>query len=176
MERELRRYQDMLFCVGTGVITFGFWSLVKGVMSIIFYKDELDEIIKQIGTTVGTPEEELGLAIPAVYIVMLIIICLDVLLRLIVGSSARREGKGRANEKQWKYLGFGVILAIICIASLIGDITNFKENFLNPLDGIITIVIEATSVVMVTELFVAGIKVKILKKKVEEAKLEEAAA
>ncbi len=172
MERELRRNQDLLFCVGSGIITFGFWSLVKGVMSMIFYKDEWAELL----TATGTTEEEMAIAIPLLYIIVTVIICLDVLLRLIVGTSARIEGRGRGKRPQKAYLFFGAILGLLSLASLLTDFMHFEENFNTILDGIITVIIDVTSIVMVVELFVAGMKVRRLSKKIDEAKLEEAAA
>ena len=172
MERELRRYQNLLVCVGSGIILFGFWSLVKGVMSMFLYRDEFEELLISLGTT----EEELGFAVPFVYNVLTVLILIDLTLRVIVGSSAKKEGRGRAGKNQKAYLIFGVVLGIIVVCSLVGDISNFTENFDNLFDGIITIVIEVTSIAMIVELFVAGLKVKHLKKKIAEAKGEEAAA
>ncbi len=172
MERQLRRYQNLLICVGTGIIMFGFWSLIKGVLFMFLYKDELREFLVAVGTT----EEELGFAIPIIYIVFGVLIMIDLSLRMIVGSSARKEGRGQDGRNRFAHLIVGVILAIMAISFLIGDIYNFEENFRDIFDGIVTTAIDVTSVVMVVELFVAGVKVKYLKKKIGEAKREEIAA
>lgn len=172
MERELRRYQNLLVCVGSGIILFGLWTLVKGVMTIILYKEELQEILLSLGTR----EEELALMIELVSYCLIILCCLDLALRLAVGLSARREGRARDQKRHWAFLVFGAVLLTLTLTSLTMDLKDFNENFNSIFDGIITVAIDATSVVMIIELFVAGAKVKYLKKKIREAKVEEVAA
>ncbi len=172
MERELRRYQNLLVCVGSGIILFGLWTLVKGVMTIILYKEELQEFLLSLGTR----EEELALMIELVSYLLIILCCLDLALRLAVGLSARREGRARDQKRHWAFLVFGAVLLTLTLTSLTMDLKDFNENFNSIFDGIITVAIDATSVVMVIELFVAGAKVKYLKKKIREAKVEEVAA
>lgn len=172
MERELRRYQNLLVCVGSGIILFGLWTLVKGVMTIILYKEELQEFLLSLGTR----EEELALMIELVSYFLIILCCLDLALRLAVGLSARREGRARDQKRHWAFLVFGAVLLTLTLTSLTMDLKDFNENFNSIFDGIITVAIDATSVVMIIELFVAGAKVKYLKKKIREAKVEEVAA
>lgn len=172
MERELRRYQNLLVCVGSGIILFGLWTLVKGVMTIILYKEELQEFLLSLGTR----EEELALMIELVSYFLIILCCLDLALRLAVGLSARREGRARDQKRHWAFLVFGAVLLTLTLTSLTMDLKDFNENFNSIFDGIITVAIDATSVVMTIELFVAGAKVKYLKKKIREAKVEEVAA
>ncbi len=172
MERELRRYQNLLVCVGTGIIMFGFWSLIKGVMMIIFYKDDIIELM----TALGTPKEDLSWLLPFVNVMIVGVICADLVLRMIVGLSAQNEGRDRGTQGRWLYLVFGMMLTIIQVGSLVGNLTSFDESFTNFLDGIITLVIDVTSVVMMVEMFVAGARVKYLKRKIRRAKAEEVAA
>ena len=172
MERELRRYQNLLVCVGVGIITFGFWSLIKGVMTMFLYKDDIKEFLLML----GVKQEELSFVIPFINIVLVVIICMDLLLRMIVGTSAKNEGRARDQRRRWVYLVFGLLLGIFSLSSLVSDITRFDENFSGILDGVITVVIDVTSIIMVVEMFVAGVKVKLLKKKISETKTEEVAA
>ena len=175
MERELRRYQNLLVCVGSGIILFGLWTLVKGVMTIILYKEELQEFLLSLGTR----EEELALMIELVSYFLIILCCLDLALRLAVGLSARREGRARDQKRHWLIAredGGADGLLTLTLTSLTMDLKDFNENFNSIFDGIITVAIDATSVVMIIELFVAGAKVKYLKKKIREAKVEEVAA
>jgi len=97
-------------------------------------------------------------------------------LRMIVGTSAKNEGRARDQRRRWVYLVFGLLLGIFSLSSLVSDITRFDENFSGILDGVITVVIDVTSIIMVVEMFVAGVKVKLLKKKISETKTEEIAA
>ena len=172
MERELRRYQNLLVCVGAGIITFGFWSLIKGVMSMFLYKDDIRELLAVLGVT----QEEMGFVLPFINIILVVLIGMDLVLRMIVGTSARNEGRARDRKRRWVYLVFGLLLGFLSLSSLVSDITRFDENFSSILDGVITVVIDATSVIMVVEMFVAGVKVKVLKKKISETKTEEVAA
>ena len=171
MERKLRRYQNVLVCVGSGVIMFGFWGAVKSVMNMILKKQEIATLAIQMGVS----EETVSMMMPFMFIATLIVVALDVTLRMIVGLSARREGRARDEKKHWAYLVFAVILAMITLSSLFTDIATVDYNYSGVLDSVITAVIDLTSFVMSIELFVTGVKVKVLKKKCRKAKAEEAA-
>ena len=113
MERELRRYQNLLVCVGVGIITFGFWSLIKGVMTMFLYKDDIKEFLLML----GVKQEELSFVIPFINIVLVVIICMDLVLRMIVGTSAKNEGRARDQRRRWVYLVFGLLLGIFSLSS-----------------------------------------------------------
>ena len=172
MERELRRSQNMLVCVGTGVITFGFWSLIKGVMMLILYKDHLTELVEAAASP--------GVSAKTIYdiflVLMGIMVFIDLLIRLYVGLSARKDGMEKSIRKHRGYPVFTLILAVVSTISLVVDLVQFIEIFETVLDGVVTIFIDFTSLVMSIELFVGTIKVNNLKRKISETKAEEVAA
>ncbi len=172
MERELRRYQNLLICVGTGVITFGFWSLIKGVMSLILFKDDINTFLD----ATLPPEIPPYTVILIIVIMFAIGIALDLILRLYVGLSARKDGFGSAKKVNRAYPVFAIILALISVTSFISDFSMIGSEFGGILDTVVTCIIDVTSVVMSIELFVGAIKVSSLKRKISAAKAEEGAS
>ena len=41
MEREIRRYRDTLKIIGTGVLGFGLWSILRTIIQLVFQYKEL---------------------------------------------------------------------------------------------------------------------------------------
>ena len=169
MERELRRYQNILVCVGSGVITFGFWSLVKGVMSLFSFKDKWIQMVNDAAKT----DAPADILMTALVISFGIVIAVDLAIRLVIGLSARKEGMGRDDRRHKGYLVLALISAAFSAFSMITDIQYFLGGLENLLDGIVTAIIDFTSLIMLLELFVAAIKVRKLKGKIAEAKAKE---
>ena len=53
MEREIRRYQDHLANIGTGIMLFGAWSAIKFNMEFYFRAKELLETLQENEKTAG---------------------------------------------------------------------------------------------------------------------------
>ena len=83
MERELRRNQNVLVCVGTGVIMFGFWSVIKGIMTIFLQRDLLLETIETSKQSLSPEELEFfDPVFTVVCIVIGIIVAIVMLIRI----------------------------------------------------------------------------------------------
>ena len=176
MERDLRKNQNLLVCIGTGVLMFGFWSVIKGVMTVFLQKDELLSMLESVRESL--PAEEVQFFAPAFTIMCAgigIIVGVVLLMRIFVGLSARKEGMGKGKRKRNRraYLVFSVILVVITVFSLFADFPTMGKSLEGFLDGIVPVIIDVTSLIMLIELIVAGAKVKTLKRKLEEAKDEE---
>ena len=132
-QAETRRLQDTLSIAGTAVIAFGVWSLAK----IIVFLTLVDENVLQ--QLLGISDTPLTIT---VYVSLGIIILIDLGLRSFVGLSARAEGRGR--KKKPFYLVVAAVMAIANASSLaaIAFGTSFASS---PLNMIVSIIIEATS-------------------------------
>ena len=101
MDAKIRKKEINLFTLGTGIIFFGAWMLIKLAISVL-------SIIPDINKTYSTAE----IIIAVLFI--LAIAALIFLIYLYVGVSARSESKGK--RKKPVYLVVTVILILLTVA------------------------------------------------------------
>ena len=187
MERELRRYKNLLACVGTGVITFGIWSVIKAIMTVVRDKDDLLMLLKWL---LGEQYAELAMIILG--ITAGVIIAIDLVLRFGTGMAARRDGMDIKKGKHRVYLFFAFLLLAGTILSLIynfndmaelGALSKYITNnaLISPyvdmiLEVTVQTIVDATSAIMIIEMIVAGIKVGTLERKMKKAEAMEGAS
>ena len=154
---KLRKYQNTLVVVGMGVIAFGIWSVIKTVMLTAFNKDEMAELSAQ------------GTAVEVVFWVMLgIMLAIDLWLRLYVGLAAIQEGRGKKRKAYiaWIFLmaffsALGVLVGLASIGSDEAPATALGT-------AVVTVIVEATSCVLLVEMARAAVKVKRLSRQLVE--------
>ena len=151
-EVKMRRYQNLLTVSGLGVIVFGLWSVLKTIL-LLFFKKEL---------LANVPDDTLFRVI--LFIIIGLILLIDFLIRLYVGLSARTEGFGK--KKGYAYIVFAVILALLSLTSLV--MIFFDSTITSITELVVSVIVEATSLVVVIELLVAAFTVKKLQKELEE--------
>jgi len=146
---NFRRNSNTLVILGTGVIVFGFWSVIKLAAQLLFgYQLFDDEQIEELG--------DIGILISTVTV--FIIMGADVILRLIAGLKAISEGRGKKAGK-----GYLVILMLLILSSagsliiVIPTLADVGESFI---EGFVSVFMELTSLVITLEVFIAGISVK----------------
>ena len=152
LERLLRKNQNTLVIVGEGVIAFGIWNVMKILLSIAFVEDTRQSLLYDAATGEAEP---LALVVVGVVIMLGLILAL----RLFVGLSAISEGRGR--RRRYGYLVFTALMILVDGAALISTFF-VSDPFDTMLDGVITVVVELTSIVTLVELFASGIRVKAL--------------
>ena len=152
---KYRRNCNTLVILGTGVIIYGFWAIIKLAMYLIFGLELFDE----------TDMEELGpIGIVFTLIILVILMASDVLLRLHVGLRARKEGSGK--KVRASYLVWAVWLmieSIISICIVVPDIINLESDFI---DIFLSVFMELVSLSFTIQVFIAGISVRRYKNKV----------
>ncbi len=174
MERELRRNQNLLYCVGTGVIMFGLWSVIKGIMTIFLQKDELIVMLETVKASLTPDQADYFVStFTLVCIIIGIIIGVLLLMHICVGLSARKEGMGRRKKDRVGYLVVAFILLVLSVALVVPEIPALFKGVDDLLDEIVTVIVDVTSIVVILELIVTGIKVRILKRKLNEEEKEE---
>ena len=152
LQIRLRKNQSTLVAVGWGVIVFGIWSVIKGVLVTAFNTETLAEVSEQ-----GTPAVLMFWAILAVFL------AIDLWLRLYVGLSAINEGKGK--KKRWGYIILALFMALFGFALLVVTVVligrNEEESMMR---AIVSIVVDLTSGITFVEMAVSAIKVKRLER------------
>lgn len=151
---KYRRDQNTLVVLGTGVIAFGLWGIIKTIAQVL------------LGLQLFDPEdvETLG---PAGMVVTIVIIVLlfsfDIFLRLYVGLRAHREangkkyGNGHLVACSWLILG-----SVLSIALVFWAITQAEGD---PFDNVAAIFLELSSLIITVEVFAATIGVRRYRKK-----------
>lgn len=143
METKIRRLENNVFTLGTGVIAFSVWALLRYTVSFFLDLSYVE-----------------GLE-PAVRVAFLIIIVgfalSDVLLHLYIGVSARSEGKGK--KKTPVYLVLTVIVIMVYLLAIGYELylLYFTRNYFTML---VTMLTDVTSVVIFIELFVYAVQLR----------------
>ena len=151
-ERKMRRYQNLLTISGLGVIIFALWSVLKTIL-LFFLREDVRAAL---------PDDAASRTILLVVIIGILVI--DISIRLFVGLSARAEGFGK--KKGYAYIVFAVLAALASLASLVMIFFDSTYNSITEL--VVSVIVEATSLVVTIELLVAAFTVKKLKKELGE--------
>ena len=151
-ERKMRRYQNLLTVSGLGVIIFGLWSVLKTILLLFMKEGILSEI----------PDDTFVRVM--FFLILGGILLVDVLIRLYVGLSARAEGFGK--KKGYGYVVIAILMALASLTSIV--LIFFDTNEQSIWELIVSVIVEATSLVVTIELLVAAFTVKKLKKELGE--------
>ena len=156
MEHELRRRQVTLVTLGTGVILFGVWSVVK---SLLYFRTNL---FKDLDTQV---EPEL---LPYIKLFTVVIVALFVLadlgIRLKIGRRARAEGMGRRQKN-----GYLILAALIVLVNITGDLLGVYYIVKNGvpeqsgLDYVVSVLVDLSSTILLAELIITVLRVRKLR-------------
>ena len=149
-----RRSLSTLIILGTGIIVFGFWGIIKLAAQLFFGID-----LFRPGDLDGFDETAKMIVTVLVFVFMAI----DVILRLIVGLKAIREGREKKTGKGYLVIClFLIIVSAYSVYLLAADLINMEESFI---DSFVAVFMELSSLVIALEVFIAGISVKRYKSK-----------
>lgn len=154
MERRLRKSQNNLVVIGYGVIAFGVWSVIKIVLYTALNTDI--NMLSAEGETVP---------VEVFWFIMLIFLAFELSLRLYVGFSAVYEGRGR--KKRFGYIILALLMALISFALVAANLAAFGSDE-SPGKTVVTIIVEASSSIMLAEMAIFAVRVKLLGRKLAE--------
>ena len=154
---ELRRNQNTLVVVGQGIISFGVYMALRVILSAL---------LEPARFTGGVVETDPFLAYIVVGIILLLFIGADMLLRLYVGRHAIREGKGQSAGNL--YIVLAALMALIDLAMVVADVIGLNDHTRSYLEKIVTLISDVTIMVTTTELIVAAVRVKKLRRALAE--------
>ena len=163
MERELRRRRSDLRILGSGVIAFNLWTLIKPFLLVLLAPQALDQSTEAPAA--------LPFALPTgnwlivLSVLILIALPMDVVLRFYIGFAARAEGRGKH-----KGMAYVVMALIICALQVLGMLLTLYQLVMT---GILTedimstvaaALLELSAMVIMGELAYTALKVKKLTK------------
>lgn len=157
-DKLIRRLENNLMTIGSGVIAFGFWSFIKFVLSVLVLGNDYLNIQDREDTKIFT-------------VTAWVFAILSALVYLWIGLSARKQSKGKKMTVLYLIMAawiitFSTITIILEFLSII-TLSDKLESL------IITLIIDVTRMVILLELFCSAIKLRVLKK--QKAKVGNAA-
>lgn len=153
MNAKTRRMEIELMTLGTGVIILSFWTLVKFALSFFVLGDFFDETMNASDLMI-------------VYIVLWVFAVLSFLIHCYIGVSARSESKGK--RKRGFYLVLALIVVLFGVLSVVGDVLLIFYAQDGYLSLAVTMIVDATTLVIMTELFVNAVGVRRYKKAIRK--------
>ena len=156
MEKELRKHKINLGISGAAVIVFGVWTIVK---ILIYFFASTEDFFSLFGAMQILDPAERAITIT----IFIVLVLIDLGLRLFIGLSARAESKGK--KKSVVYLIFA---ALMILGSVFLNVFFASDLFTGSiLDGIISIILECTSVLAFVEVIVSSVGIRRTIKKLD---------
>ncbi|MBQ6622945.1 MAG: hypothetical protein IJH75_08915 [Mogibacterium sp.] len=155
---RIRRARNLLIIVGTGIIALGAWSFAKSVLLLLTDRASLYALAAETAAQDGVFSEQTAYGI--ILAVILLATLLDISVRLYVGRSAIAEGMGRKRSRLYILLTcimilFSLLLLIFGIATFF-----FKADGQQAEGSVSFIIIELTSLIMMSEMVVSAVRVR----------------
>ena len=160
METELRRCRSNLGILGSGVIVFTVWELVKPLLITL--------LIPQAETVAAEPaalQISVELAV-ALLFALLAVFVLDVILRFRIGRAARAEAAGRKKGSAYVVFAF-VIFGLQALGFLAALVQLLRSGLMgrSALETAASLLVELSSAVIMGELAFTAVKVRKLSKR-----------
>ena len=159
-EIRIRRYQDNLVTIGTGILLLSLWTVLKTVLLAVLPSGNLPDSIDTSAASVSAANGQS--LIIFMILTLAISLFLDLFLRIYTGISARAVGYGRKKKKG--YLVTAAVLIILHIFNsfyLISSCITFPDQ-VSVIETAVTAIIDTTSVIMLIELIRSAIMLKVL--------------
>lgn len=151
MDQNILKHRNNLVISGMGVIILAVWTLIKSVMYAVIK-------IKEMWDTIDAEYKWLAAVIALALIA--VVAGVGLLLRIIIGRSAIKEGKGGKSGKAYIVLAW-IITIIDCLGGLI-DLLSFGKNGI--LDSVAVLAVDTTAIATLINLLVSAGKVRKLTK------------
>lgn len=158
MNAEKNKLEIGLITMGTGVLAFAIWTCVKLILSDLFLGMNFDNEMSQ------------NMKIVAVVIAYMFI-AVDVPLNCYAGLSARAEGKGK--KKTPLYLVVTVLILICRSLIILLEIYLLFASETGKLTIAVSVIIDVTAAVIMTEMAVNAIRLRRLRRLAEKEAADE---
>ena len=157
METELRRKQISLYTLGTGIILFGAWNVVRAFL--ILQAKPIAEF--------DLPDDPKTMLFAKIlfFIIFGLFLLASFSFRLYIGLSARAEGIG--GKKKYFYLHLSVVIFLINILAFLFSLYFFLTNRVgdyDTLDYLVTLLVDLTSNFLLARLIFTVRRVRKLRK------------
>lgn len=156
MESNIRKLENSLVTIGTGVVILSLWTLFKIILYMIVYLGEIKDVL---GTLPHTEAAFVIVLIAAAVVIELVLHC-------FVGLSAIGEGRGKRKRPVYLIVtGFIIVLYLAAILLELSLLFFFKAISLT---FAVSMVIDVTSTGLIIDMFVASVRLRKLKKQKAE--------
>ena len=161
---RLRKDENTLTVVGSGVILFGVWTVVKMVLHEL---NRLPEFMAELGADeLGFEETGLAdmgldpklLATVVAFMVVIIVFLMDLALRVFVGLSAKAEGRGRPQGRL--YLILAGLLLVLSGLSFVSYVITYFSHSEYVVDADAAILVELTSFITLLQMIISAVRVR----------------
>ncbi len=153
----LRKYENDLNVSGTGVILLGAWSIIKGLLEIIFNFDMFEDFRETF------PENPIS-AYVILAAIILIFIAIIISLHLFVGLNAIRDSKGGKFRRGYPLYSF--IMVIFTFLTMFTYRDKFSE--IKDIDtAIVSVLVDITTIYVFWSVFRSSARVKELRQNVK---------
>ena len=170
---RLRRSQATLFNIGTGIVIFGVWTIVKTLLTLFSGRYQLFKTAQELS---AGSEYHVSPGIFAVLLVIMFVIMafFDIWFRFYVGLHARRDARGKKAGRVYIIITCLMILGSILLitTNVYTLVTRFMtalaaaeavEEAAPPANAdifITSVLIELTSLIMMIELVISAHRVR----------------
>lgn len=155
MDAKIRKLENNLVTVGSGVVIFSLWSLLRMIVYFIVLGDTL---------LVNLTPLEILFAMTFIWGVIII----DCVIRCFIGLSARSEGYG--NKKRLVYVVLACIVFVNYTLLFAMEIVFIVLDSFDLVTLVVTIVIDLTSNLFVLDMIVSSIRLRRLRKQIAAEK------
>lgn len=153
MNATVRRLENNLVTLGTGVIAFGIWSVLKIAFELLLGASELVDS--------NVPDESKKYLAIA-YIIFWALVLIDLAARIYVGLSARAEGKGKRKSKA--YLVCTIVLMLDLLLTAFADLYFYAFSLNNIAAAVVPLLVDGTSFFITLELFIYAVRLRKLRR------------
>lgn len=151
IQRNIRKEKNCLTSIGTGVVFFAFWIVVKMVAYLYFSRNEI----------LSDPEvQDMGAGIYFMGSGLFILFSWGV--HIYIGLSARAEGNGR--RRKGRYMAVLTVWMAIYLCAVFLDIFGLTLQEMDLFDVVASVLIDLTMAVMLSELIVATVRLRKLRR------------
>lgn len=157
---EIRRSRDTLIVVGSGTVIFGIWTLVKMLsLLIVLRKETVEAILNITGPLEGLSD---SFTFWAFTLLLTIMGAALLSVRTYVGLCAIAEGRGKRRGKLYIFLA--ALMVIIGAWSFCSGFFTLDEpeqfGALTRNQSISTLIIDATSLIMLSQMIISALKIR----------------
>ena len=161
MEKKLRCYRSSLVTNGIGIITFGLWSIIKFIMSMVMQPINFEDAAND---EMADPAAKI-IALIIVGAIVVIILAIIFAVHLYIGLSAYKEGIN--GKKGSFYLAVAVVMALaICLTMTLYFVPHDNTEGVT-MSNIAAFFIDLTTVVILIDTIYAALMSRKLAKKLE---------
>ena len=149
---KLRRYRASLVTDGVGIITFGLWSIIKMIVTVLM--QPVDVGLSSIETISDPTEKLLVIVIAIVFVLIIVAIILGI--HLYIGISSYREGL-HGKKGSFYLVAAGFLAFIICISMTLYFVSPDDSQALT-ITSIAAFIIDLTTVILLLDMIYAAFK------------------